>query len=158
MDKFDFQHLSQSFTYCQDTGVLIRNSNGNHMNGTDAYGYIQLGYKKKMYKAHRVIWAIVNGEFPKGYIDHINGNRTDNRIKNLRVVTHQQNIHNQQKINKKNKSGYTGVCWNKKSAKWQSCISVNRKTIYLGVFEDPKVAHQVYLKAKRIYHPSVPVS
>jgi hypothetical protein len=152
MDKFDFQHLRESFTYYPKTGTLIRNRNGKSIDGLDAYGYIQVGYCKKVYKAHRLIWAIVYGEFPKGQIDHINGIRHDNRIDNLRDVTQQQNAHNKKEIFKTNTSGYKGVCWNKRSKKWQSCISVNKKTIYLGVFEDAKLAHQAYLDAKKAYH------
>jgi hypothetical protein len=156
MDNFDFEKLRQAFTYFPKTGVLIRNSNGKSMSGLDAYGYIQLGYLKKMYKAHRIIWAIVHGEFPKGHIDHINGERADNRIDNLRVVTHQQNVHNQQKKNKRNKSGYVGVCWNKRSAKWQATIHANGASIYLGVFHSAEKAHEAYLSAKLIYHTSAP--
>jgi hypothetical protein len=63
-----------------------------------------------------------------------------------------QNAQNKTKQAKTNTSGYKGVCWNKRSKKWQSSISVNRKTIYLGVFENPEFAHQAYLDAKKIYH------
>jgi len=156
MHNIDISKLREAFDYNPDTGVLIRKSTNRPSKGLDSYGYIQLGYCKKMYKAHRVIWAIVHGEFPKGHIDHINGNRSDNRIQNLRVVTQQQNSHNHQKINKKNKSGFRGVCWNGRASKWQAAISVNSKTIYIGVFSTPEDAHLAYLYAKKIYHPSSP--
>jgi hypothetical protein len=156
MDNFDFELLRQAFKYCPKTGTLVRNSNGNSMTGLDAYGYIQVGYRKKMYKAHRLIWAMVYGEFPQGHIDHINGVRHDNRIENLRVVTHQQNVHNQQRKNKRNKSGYVGVCWNKRAAKWQAGIHVNGSYRYLGVFSTPEEAHAAYLKAKKVHHPTAP--
>ena len=122
----------------------------------DVHGYVVVFFNGKIYKAHRLIWAIVHGELPKGHIDHINGNRSDNRIQNLRVVTQQQNSHNQQNINKRNKSGFRGVCWNRKSSKWQASISVNSKTIYIGVFSTPENAHLAYLDAKKVYHPSSP--
>jgi hypothetical protein len=155
MNDFNFEKLRQAFTYCQETGVLVRNSNGISVTGLDAHGYVQVGYLKKMYKAHRLIWAMIHGEFPDGQIDHINGNRSDNRLCNLRVVTQQQNAHNKQK-NKRNKSGFTGVCWNKKSSKWQACISVNAVTIYLGVFHTAEQAHAAYLSAKSIHHITAP--
>jgi hypothetical protein len=158
MSQFDFQHLRDSFTYYPETGTLIRNSNGKPMTGLDAYGYVQLGYRKKMYKAHRLIWAIVHGEFPCGHIDHINGNRSDNRISNLRVVTHQENGHNQQKMNKRNTSGYAGVCWHKRLSKWQAGICVDNSYLYLGVFPSAEEAHASYLAAKRIYHPTAPAN
>ena len=158
MDRFDFEHLRASFTYHPKTGELIRNSNGKTMAGTDAHGYIQVGYQKKMYKAHRLIWAITHGEFPQGHIDHINGKRSDNRIENIRVVNHQQNVHNQQALNKKNKSGYTGVCWNDRAKKWQAGIHIDGKHKYLGVFPTAEQAHHSYLEAKKIFHPSAPVN
>jgi hypothetical protein len=152
MDNFDFKRLRESFTYFPETGKLFRNSNKKFTNSLDVHGYIQVGYMKKIYKAHRLIWAIVHGEFPKGQIDHINNIRHDNRIDNLRDVTQQQNANNKKEKFKTNTSGYKGVCWNKRSKKWQSCISVNNKTIYLGVFEDAELAHKAYLNAKKAYH------
>lgn len=121
----------------------------------DMHGYLVAFFNGKIYKVHRLIWAIVHGEFPKGQIDHINGNRSDNRLCNLRVVTQQQNAHNKQR-DKRNKSGFTGVCWNKKASKWQAAISVNSKTIYIGVFSTPENAHLAYLNAKKVFHPSSP--
>ena len=156
MDKIDFEHLRNTFTYYPNTGTLIRNSNGRSMDGLDAYGYVQVGYRSKMYKAHRLIWAIMHGEFPAGQIDHINGVRHDNRASNLRVVTQQQNAHNKQRRGKNSKSGYTGVCWNNRAAKWQAGISVGGANVYLGVFATPELAHQAYLEAKKIHHPTAP--
>jgi hypothetical protein len=156
MTKFNFEQLRTAFTYYPQSGVLIRNSNGNSMDGLDAYGYVQVWHKGKMYKAHRLIWAMLHGEFPDGQIDHINGVRHDNRTDNLRVVTQLQNAQNKPKQFKTNTSGFKGVCWNKRSKKWQSSISVNSKTVYLGVFEHPEFAHQAYLEAKKIHHPTAP--
>lgn len=74
-------------------------------------GYVKLGFKGKLYAAHRVIWEAAKGKIPEGMqIDHINHDRADNRLVNLRLVTHMQNGMNQS-ISKKNKSGVTGVCW-----------------------------------------------
>ncbi|MDA6380520.1 HNH endonuclease signature motif containing protein [Escherichia coli] len=64
----------------------------------------------KAYPAHRLAWLIVYGTMPDGFIDHINRVRTDNRISNLRLVTHSENMQNR-KIQKNNKSGYRGVSW-----------------------------------------------
>ena len=83
--------------------------------------------------AHRVAWAIAHGEWPRGQIDHINGNRQDNRISNLRVVTAAENQKNQ-RIPKSNTSGVAGVCWDKSRGKWRAKITVNRKNIALGCF------------------------
>jgi hypothetical protein len=153
MENFDFKQLQDSFHYDLISGVLTRKSTNRPCKGLDAYGYIQIGYLKKMYKAHRLVWAIVHGEFPKGQIDHINGNRSDNSLNNLRDVTQQQNAQNKTKMNRLNKSGYVGVCWNKRISKWQAAISFNKKITYLGVFSSPEDAHFAYLNAKQKLHP-----
>ena len=158
MSKFDFQYLRESFTYCPEVGILIRKSSGKPAKSMDVHGYIQVGYQKKVYKAHRLIWAIIHGKFPDESIDHINGIRSDNRISNLRIVTKQQNSHNQQQKNKNNKSGFTGVCWSKSTSKWQAGIHVNGSYIYLGVFTTAEEAHLAYLNAKKIHHPSAPAN
>jgi hypothetical protein len=152
MDSINISHLRNSFTYFPETGELVRSKNNKLMNSLDVYGYIQVYYSKKMYKAHRLIWAITYGEMPQGQIDHINGIRSDNKISNLRVVTQQQNSFNKTKKSKSNQSGYRGVCWNKRANKWQSSISVNGKNIYLGVFTSIESARQAYLEAKKIHH------
>ena len=158
MKNFDFELLRKSFTYNQYDGTLIRLSTGKPVIGLDAYGYIQLGYKKRMYKAHRIIWAIVYGVFPDGHVDHINGNRADNRLNNLRTATHQQNVHNRCKPAKTNQSGYLGVCWNKRASKWQAGIHVNGKSVYIGIFNTPQEAHEAYLNFKKVLHPSAPAN
>ena len=96
------------------------------------------GYKRgkigaKPHKAHRVIWAIVHGAWPECEIDHINGDRSDNRIVNLRSVTRQENAKNQ-KVRSDNMSGVLGVSWNKRDKRWQPYIKANGKNKNLGSF------------------------
>lgn len=85
-------------------------------------------------KAHRVIWAIVHGEWPDGAIDHINGSKSDNRIKNLRVVSTAINARNAKK-RRNNTSGVNGVDWHPRHAKWSARIMVCGKRKWLGGFE-----------------------
>ncbi len=108
--------------------------------GKEAFTTISRGYKTSSifgpkYFAHRVIWTMYHGEQPSDYIDHKNHDRSDNRIKNLRVVTNQGNARNQPK-RKDNTSGVTGVCWRKRQKKWEVNIVINGKFIYLGRFTD----------------------
>lgn len=86
------------------------------------------------YQTHRIIWKLVKGEEPIGEIDHINGNRSDNRIKNLRLVDKAANLKNQKKY-KNNKSGMPGIYWNEQKKKW--CVQVTSDGIqrYYGCFE-----------------------
>ena len=79
--------------------------------------YLVLTLFNKQYKAHRIAWMYEYGHFPKDNIDHINGNKKDNRIINLRDVTSLIN-HKNMSIDKRNKSGKTGVTWHKLSKKW----------------------------------------
>lgn len=98
-------------------------------------GYIRIEVDKKKYAAHRLIWLIQYGKFPLHQIDHINGIRHDNCLKNLRTVTRQENFKNQ-RIAKNNKSGLIGVYWNKNIKKWHARIGVNKTKIHLGYFDD----------------------
>ena len=84
-------------------------------------------------------------------VDHINGNKLDNRRENLRLCTNAQNCQNQTK-RKTNTSGYKGVCFHKKTNKWTAAISVNYKRIYLGLFNTAAEAGKAYSEAAKKYH------
>ena len=123
-------------------------------------GVIKAGYKVgsifiHKFRAHRVIWALVHGEWPKGQIDHKNGSRDDNRISNLRVVTHSENAKNQ-KRSSRNTSGVTGVFWDERRGKWRAVIMGNGKNKYLGRFTDfdEAVAVRKAAEAEYGYHPN----
>ena len=88
---------------------------------------------KKLY-AHRVIWAMETGEWPSDEIDHVNGVRSDNRIQNLRSVSHAVNLRNQ-KRSANNTSGATGVYWSKGASKWAARIVYGGVSKHLGVFD-----------------------
>jgi hypothetical protein len=113
-------------------------------------GYITIGISKRIYKAHRLAWLYVYGDWPKGLIDHLNGDKADNRIANLRNVFADGNSQNVRKPNRRNKSGFMGVIWFQN--KWRASMSVNGKSKWLGDYSTPEEAHQVYLAAKRKYH------
>ena len=123
------------------------------MAGKEAFTAIGHGYLKgsifnQRYSAHRVAWAIHYGVWPTGQIDHINGDRTDNRIVNLRDVDNKTNGRNQ-RLGKNNRSGVNGVLWDRGC--WVARIKVNGKSKHLGRFrclEDAAVARE---KANRTY-------
>ena len=101
----------------------------------DGHGYLRLRVCSRLYQAHRLAWLYVYGNWPKGQIDHINRNRSDNRIPNLRDVTNRQNQQNRS-TNSDNTSGHPGVYWDKQSFKWRARIKHNQKLIHLGLFTD----------------------
>lgn len=87
-----------------------------------------------MARAHRVAWAIHYGEWPALFLDHINGDRADNRIANLRQVNHVENGRNARRASS-NRSGQTGVRWNAKKKKWRARITIEQRKIELGDFD-----------------------
>ncbi|QXV80784.1 putative homing endonuclease [Veterinaerplatzvirus Jeanpiccard] len=98
-------------------------------------GYITTSYMKRALLAHRVVWEMHNGPIPEGMqIDHINHNRSDNRICNLRLATVFDNNQNMSR-GKGNRSGVVGVSWHKSAKKWCAEIHANGKKKYLGVFD-----------------------
>jgi hypothetical protein len=114
-------------------------------------GYLFCRINRKFYRKHRLIyyannqdWDITDGSIANNSIDHIDGNRKNNNIINLRVVTHQQNHFNQTKAK--------GYCWHKKNKKWLAQITVDNKNIHLGYFDKEDDARTAYLEAKEIYH------
>lgn len=115
-------------------------------------GRIEIALNRKKYKAHRLAWLYIHGEYPINQIDHINGNSLDNRINNLREATQQQNMQNKRAPQSNNKSGVLGVSFCKKSKKFMAQIGKNGKQKRLGYFVSPKEAHEAYLKAKRELH------
>lgn len=105
----------------------------------NAEGYKRGSIFRSVFHAQRVAWAIYYGESPKGEIDHENGVKSDNRIENLRDVTHRENGRNQ-KRKSNNVSGATGVCWHKRDERWAAYIHGNRGREYLGYFTDKSAA------------------
>lgn len=100
-----------------------------------ATGYWYIGIFGTKYKAHRLAFLYMIGEFPKNDTDHIDGNRINNRWNNLRDVTRSENLKNQA-FRKNNTSGFLGVCWHKGTGKWLAQIKVGGKNFHLGLFED----------------------
>lgn len=121
--------------------------------GRDGYPFGRI--YDQQYRAHRVAWFVHTGSWPKNHIDHINGDRTDNRIVNLRDVTRSENQRNQ-KLDVDNTSGTCGVCWHKQRQKWQARIKINGRSIHLGLFDDIDLAIAARLKAsvENGFHPN----
>ncbi len=113
-------------------------------------GYTTIGVDRRIHRAHRLAWFYMTGKWPVKFIDHINGQKSDNRFENLREVFEDGNSQNIRKPNKRNKSGFMGVI--RFQNKWRASVTVQRKTRRIGDYNTPEEAHQAYLKAKREYH------
>jgi hypothetical protein len=104
-------------------------------------GYRYVSINKKKYLEHRIIFALHYNFFPET-VDHIDLNKSNNKIKNLRAATHQENCYNRP-IRKDNSSGVAGVNWSKVYKKWVVRITVNGKRKFLGRFSDLQVAKTI---------------
>lgn len=126
--------LKALLKYNPDTGIftwLSSKSNNsikaNSIAGSkNNKGYWRIKINNQEHQAHRLAWLYIYGELPKNFIDHINGNRSDNRICNLREATSQQNAFNQ-KMSSRNTSGVKGVHWSKADNAW--IIKINGKLV-----------------------------
>lgn len=116
---------------------------GKEAGSPEGKGYWAIRYKTKLYKAHRVVWCLCKGEWPTKdkEIDHINQNKLDNRIENLRVVDRKTNARN------KKHRGYR-----KRGNRYYARIRVDGKEIHLGAFDTSEEAARAYYNAKVVYH------
>jgi len=156
-DTFDYLH--KILSYDPISGLFYWKVNQGKAKIGDAAGmirkdgYLYIGYKSKRTTAQRIAWLMTHGSFPKGQMDHINGNRTDNRLCNLRDVSHAGNQHNRFGPQRNNTTGFLGVTkW--KNGKFRAKIKLCGKSKHLGTYSSPEDAYQAYLAAKRELHPT----
>lgn len=107
---------------------------------------------RKQYSLHRLAWFYANGEWPPAEVDHINGNRSDNRLVNLRLASRSINMQNRRTARSDNVSGIIGAHYHARSGRWTSKIQVCGQTHYLGCFATPGEASAAYVTAKRKLH------
>lgn len=155
MNSITKEQLLNSFEY--KDGKLFWKINasrkvriGKEVDTINKHGYVVFGINEKKMYAHRAIFFMHHGFLPKN-IDHINGNKLDNRIENLREATTSQNGHNTF-IRKNNTSGIKGVSWSKKLQKWHARIRVDYQRIHLGYFDNIEEAVPVLELARKKYH------
>ena len=131
----DFKHAHQYASWvsrCQGkaAGVCVKKKHKT---------YIRISISGVKVYAHVLAIAYMQGSWPDGEIDHINGDSEDNSYRNLRVVSHQENSRNV-KLHRKSKSGYCGVNWHELTGKWRARVKVNGREYYVGLFDDPREA------------------
>lgn len=151
--------LRNHFSYCPESGKFsLRHDSPNkrwkkgHVTEFDCgCGYLAIRILGKRIKCHRAAWMYFYGSEPDRNIDHINGDRKDNRIVNLRLATNGENSRNSA-VRMTNTCGYKGVTKRKDCAKWQAAITVNGRRIHLGNHHTPELAYAAYCKASEQYH------
>jgi hypothetical protein len=117
-------------------------------------GYIEIKINNILYKAHRLAWLYITGNWPIYEVDHVEGVNIPNfnKFSNLRDVQHIKNMWNIQGLIKTNTTGFRGVCFNKYRNKYYAQIKVNNKVKWLGYFNTPEEASVAYEEAKLKYH------
>ena len=151
------ERARELLAYNKETGLLSwRFSDRNRRSGEIAgracksKGGVTVGIDGRQYRAHRIAWLIETGSMPRGVVDHVNGDWSDNRFANLRDVDQSTNMENLRAATSKSKSGVLGI--QKNGSGWCSLIQVKGKRRYLGTFPTKEEAHSAYLTAKRELH------
>lgn len=147
------ERLKEIVLYDSETGIFvwkIKKSRsvivGKEIGCLNEEGYVTIGVDGKYYPAHRLAWLYMTGEWPKYSIDHINGERSDNRWGNLRDVP--------TSINNQNRRNVKGFSYDKYSVRhWRVRIRFGGKKLHIGTYETQEEAHAAYLEAKRRLHP-----
>jgi len=158
----NFKRATELLEYASDTGVLrwrvdrkngncVRKRAGDVAGFIRSNGYLYVGIDGKSYLAHRLAWMLTHGSMPGSQIDHKNGDRSDNRLDNLRLADGKQQNANQTVLRSDNSSGYRGVSYSKARNKWVSWIRMNGKNRYLGQYDSPESAYDAYRKAATDY-------
>lgn len=145
------EYLKSKFFYDASTGKFKKIGSDAKVGFIDD-GYTRIEIDRKTYYAHRLAWLYVYGKFPELHLDHINCDKSDNRIENLREVTRFQNLMNVGR-NKNNTSGLKNVYYHKPTGKWQVRVTISgNRSKYFGLFEDIELADLVAKEARSKYH------
>ena len=133
LERLDLYHSSKGW-------AVVKN------NGNNGVGYCSVRFNSMRIYYHTIVWILTTGEdIPKGVqIDHINGNKIDNRFENLRLVTARENQQNQ-KVHRKGK--LVGTHFDKHAGKYTAQIWIDKKRVFLGCYDTEEEAHNIYVSA-----------
>ena len=157
-ESLDHETLTRILDYDPETGVFVWKEKiaakvvVGRVAGFPDNGYVRISMYGNQHMAHRLAWFYVYGKWPDEEIDHIDMDRSNNRIANLRAATKAENMRNRG-AQSNNKIGLKGVCEHtQQPGKYTSQITKDRKKIHLGIFDTPEAAHQAYIKALSQHH------
>jgi hypothetical protein len=144
--------LGELLSYDPETGVFTwhvgcaKAKKGSPAGFKTKAGYIELNIDGGRYYAHRVAWLWMTGKWPRAHVDHVNGDRSDNRFANLREASVSQNLANA-KTPSHNTSGLKGAHWDARTERWIAQIHKDGKNIWLGRHKTKEAAHAAYCDA-----------
>lgn len=151
----ELDEISQLLAYCPGTGEFRWRVDKGRVKAGDvagsvdsSTGYLQIRANYKLFLGHRLAWFMIHGEMPSGVIDHINRNRSDNRITNLRDTSQRKNQWNRN-LNKNNTSGVSGVYWSRNCKKWHARLEDMGRKVDLGMYSELSDAEAVVSKFKQ---------
>jgi hypothetical protein len=159
-NKIAISRLRELLAYNEFTGVFTRKipagRHGRHKAGAvcgsvTVCGYVFICVAGVKQMAHRFAWAHYYGVWPNGDLDHIDRNKSNNAIANLREATRKQNMQNVS-IHKHNTSGYKGVAWHSQRGKWRAYIFNNYTQLHLGLYGTKEDAARARKNAELKYH------
>ena len=150
--------ISDLLEYDADTGLFrwkVQRSNactkGWFPGSKTKVGYYQIRVNNNLIMAHRLAWYLSTGSWPNKFIDHINENKSDNRLSNLREADKSLNQLNQIKANADSLTGHRGVCFDKQSGKFKAQLVVQGKKVLNKLFTNVEEAAKAYLNVKEQY-------
>lgn len=154
----DAERARECFSYDHETGALVWRATAKNKRGwlgmpagtVDSTGYLYVRFNGKRYPAHRVIWLMETGAWPRGQIDHIDGNKTRNAFTNLRDVDPHTNAANKHRARVDSTTGRIGV--EQRGKRWVAYIYSHGKKHSLGGFPTAEQASAARAAAKPIYH------
>jgi hypothetical protein len=150
------ERLRYLVKYDPDTGIFTWRASRRRCRVGDVcgckakHGYWFVRLDDVLYTGHRLAWLYIHGVWPKNQIDHIDGDRLNNRTSNLREATNAENAQNVRGARSSSKSGVLGV--RKENSKWLAEIKLGGVGKRIGLFNTPEEAHEAYLREKRAAH------
>ena len=145
-DNLTQERLRQALIYDPETGEFMHREVAGSV-AKNGYRFIYID--GSAYRAHRLAWLYTYGKWPNEELDHINHKRDDNRLSNLRDVSHTVNIRNRRGPTKKNKAGFLGVRRARVGPYFVAQLVIKGKPVHLGTFPTAERAHQAYLEARK---------
>lgn len=144
----DYDPVTGVFTWKLKCGCKVPGTVCSHLSKA---GYVRIGFRGRLYQAHRLAWLYMTGDWPPEQVDHIDGVRSNNAWSNLRAATNAENTRNS-KLPCTNSSGFKGVSWSKEVGKWHAYVKKDGRRKHLGYFSEKDEAARVVCDARLALH------